>query len=779
MSIYFPPRRSLKQSLLLFLTMMIIATGASLHVPDASAEEDPFAPHGYQLLLNGLSHDDESGTSVALAGDTLFIGVPNKKGRVEVLRKNQFGQWASSQTLQPPANSGVEEQLGWAMATNGSLIAISGKSDDWSVQYQSPIWVYRRSSSGSFVPAQVIDVAPSNSQGLRAGNFGYSLAMDGDYLAVGAPDTPYYAATGLQARGGSVYIYRYNQQQGTFTLIKQLVPPIFNSDMRFGMAVDLQDDTLVVGARGDLTNFGYTFVFRNNPAANDWVHEATLTASDASNQSRFGDAVSLDGTVLAIGAPYNYHIEPNGQEYPGNGAVYLFSYNSVLGTWSEANKIVNLQNEAMGLKMFGRTVDYRDNTLLISAPRVKPQKSPWYTGTVYLYQCNATLQCNIETELYPFDAVQNDEYFGFSLAVGDSEIIIGSPTASRGGGLTGTTYAFSRPRLAWVWAHQPGTAQYSPSGAEYVYSSVGDTVTITRTAVGRYTVNFGKVMDGVRGTVLVTQYDTDNDGTCSLHYWSGSNVYVRCYNRNGVLVDSEFRAMFYGVWGFHLGSGISIQRRESYLWNNLTNSNGIPNEGYQMSAVGAQYQVTYRGTGQYTVKVPGVWKSGESPHALVTPYGDQPRYCQTASWTLYPDYANLYVNCYDMQGTARDASFTLQFFSQYLPSQHGAFLRNFSPSSAAYTPTGGYQWNSTGGTSYIERVSQGSYWVHLPGLASAGGMAQANNYSYTNNRCHAEGMWNQGSEKIVAVRCQTPTGAPVDNKFSLLYLQNPAATAIN
>src|SRR5262245_42166976 len=50
------------------------------------------------------------------------------------------------------------------------------------------------------------------------------------------------------------------------------------------------------------------------------------------------------------------------------------------------------------------------------------------------------------------------------------------------------------------------------------------------------------------------------------------------------------------------------------------------------------------------------------------------------------------------------------------------------PSSASYTPSLTYQFNSAGGTNTITRSGVGQYTVHFPGLSTLGGHVQVTAY---------------------------------------------------
>ena len=76
---------------------------------------------------------------------------------------------------------------------------------------------------------------------------------------------------------------------------------------QFASAVAVDADTIVVGAPlvdlGTSTDAGAAYVFVRDPSSGNFSQQQKLTAADASAGDRFGSAVHLDGNTLVVGAP--------------------------------------------------------------------------------------------------------------------------------------------------------------------------------------------------------------------------------------------------------------------------------------------------------------------------------------------------------------------------------------------------------------------------------------------------------------------------------------------
>src|SRR5438270_61729 len=108
----------------------------------------------------------------------------------------------------------------------------------------------------------------------------------------------------------------------------------------------------------------------------------------------------------------------------------------------------------------------------------------------------------------------------------------------------------SAQKSGYVWADNPTSASYTPSTI-YSFNSSGGGITISRSGVGAYVVNFSGIggSGSAGGNVLVTAYGGGSE-TCKVVSWNSGGadfiVNVRCFNSAGGAVDTRYAARV--VW---------------------------------------------------------------------------------------------------------------------------------------------------------------------------------------------------------------------------------------
>jgi len=124
--------------------------------------------------------------------------------------------------------------------------------------------------------------------------FGSSVAIDGDWMIVGAPFDDDRALL-----AGSAYIFR---RQGEAWVQEAKITAVDASQFDFfGVSVSISGNAAIVGAYMDDggQSTGAAYIFRRN--GSNWVQEARLTVDDAFPGQRFGTSVSIDGDRAIVG----------------------------------------------------------------------------------------------------------------------------------------------------------------------------------------------------------------------------------------------------------------------------------------------------------------------------------------------------------------------------------------------------------------------------------------------------------------------------------------------
>jgi hypothetical protein len=132
---------------------------------------------------------------------------------------------------------------------------------------------------------------------------GWSVAMDGDTAAVGAPD--YLNTSASSTGGGWVYVYARNLGGLNNWGLQKAISGV---SLAFGRHVSLSGDTLAIGAPGNGTTIGAIKIHRRNTGgAGQWGEAASIPrppvgALKGNRDHPFGSVFDLHGDTVAIGS---------------------------------------------------------------------------------------------------------------------------------------------------------------------------------------------------------------------------------------------------------------------------------------------------------------------------------------------------------------------------------------------------------------------------------------------------------------------------------------------
>ena len=263
------------------------------------------------------------------------------------------------------------------------------------------------------------------------------------------------------------------------------------------MAVD--GDTVVVGARGNVSKTGAIYVF-TKPSDGDWtstITETKLTATSGAADDLFGASVALYGaSTIVVGAP-------------GAGSAYVFTKNS--GVWSQAANLT--ATDAATGDEFGISVAVDDDTIAVGAYG-KDGNSLTDSGLVYVFVKSGGAAWATTTETVQLRASDQDanDNFGRSVAVDTDTIVVGaSGDQNTVGGTevsTGSAYVFTKPNTGWANSGGTETAKLTASD-------------------GTDSDQFGRSVAVDGDTIVVGAHQNDDDGEDS------GSIYVFIKPTNG------------------------------------------------------------------------------------------------------------------------------------------------------------------------------------------------------------------------------------------------------
>lgn len=318
--------------------------------------------------------------------------------------------------------------------------------------------------------------------------------------------------------------------------------------------------------------------------------------------------------------------------------------------------------------------------------------------------------------------------------------------------------------FAYVWAHSPTTASYTPT-ATYSRNSTGGTNTINRVGVGAYVVHLPG-LGRIGGTVHATSYGFTAN-SCQVGQWfpagpaDNLDVHVRCFTPAGGAADTPFTLTFLNT----SGPGATL----AYAWaNQASSASYTPSTSYQFNSGGGAITATRSGVGQYQLRIPNL--AGANGHVQVTAYGFAAARCKVVSWGPSGVSEVVNVRCFSPSGALRDTLFTATYArgTGILRTTPAAYAWSDQPLTPVYIPSLPYQFNSVGGTNTIRKLGVGSYRVETFGQPLQNGDVQVTAYGTGNQHCNVTG-WSPTSG--ISVRCYTPVGGLVDTPFTVSFVR--------
>lgn len=283
-------------------------------------------------------------------------------------------------------------------------------------------------------------------EGFESGErFGFAVAIDGDYIVVGAPHV---VSGNLNIGFGFAYVFR--REGDTWIKEAKLVSSGSEINDAFGLSVGINGNLIVVGAPGVV---GAAYIFRRNGVK--WVEESRLISTDLAEFDAFGAYVSISGQLVAVAAPRNDDACP-GDILCDSGSVYVFRYDGV--NWVQDVKLTAPNPTAEDL--FGR-VSISETTLVVGVSRDDEQGLN--AGAAYVYERDGGNW--VQTAKLTASAPGTNDRFGAAVAVAGSEILVAAPGADFAGILdAGTVYHFERHEGAWFQVQRLGASDARPSG---------------------------------------------------------------------------------------------------------------------------------------------------------------------------------------------------------------------------------------------------------------------------------------------------------------------------
>ncbi|MDI1480679.1 FG-GAP repeat protein [Polyangium sp. y55x31] len=365
---------------------------------NASFEKEPEIARAVQPLLMGVEQaklipskphpDGRFGISAAIDGDTAAVGMLWSAGSDDhvgavYLFERSGATWSEVAELKAPGTAYYDE-FGDSVALAGDRLAVGAPYID---ELPGAVFSYTRQGGVWTLEGKVVAA-----DGLGSREFGWNVVLSGDRLVV------------MDPRSGDVgAVYVFVLQGGTWTQEARLVPSGLGSEGNVS-AIGLSGDMLVV-AHG----FGARAFTR---AGSTWSEDAEIP-TDINLR-----AVALEGDTLALGGGAGCRIfsrvggdwiqvaEPwptpqlgwdyfgaalalEGDRllvgssilYAGTSAYRAHTFRRSAGAWELESVVTPKEQPVDGNGAFGASVSLSGDTLLIGAPH---ENTPGNEGTAYI-----------------------------------------------------------------------------------------------------------------------------------------------------------------------------------------------------------------------------------------------------------------------------------------------------------------------------------------------------------------------------------------------------------
>lgn len=265
-----------------------------------------------KLIASDATPDKQFGRSIALDGSRLLVG---SSGKAYLFEKNESTEWLETSQITPGGYPGVTG-FGYNVALRQNRLAIASfTSDDILFSFKSNAYVYELENG---VWNRKAIISAGNGSGPTP------LSFSDNYLVYGTQgwpsSDPVPGHCGIIRQNGNSWDYEVRLGGG------------FKPNS-FCISLSIDEHRIVVGSPSEKMDdvlVGAAYIY--DQVGDEWVLTNEFRPQGGAEQSRyrFGEAVAVQGDYVVVGAPglrnKGGYTPP---AYDGSGNVYLFELKSV------------------------------------------------------------------------------------------------------------------------------------------------------------------------------------------------------------------------------------------------------------------------------------------------------------------------------------------------------------------------------------------------------------------------------------------------------------------
>jgi len=299
-----------------------------------------------KIVASDRAVNDFFGVSVAINGNFAVVGARSEDedengnnflsgaGSVYIYERVS-GTWTQIQKI-VPTDRASSDNFGQSVAISGDYIIVGANQEDHDasglnqLSNAGSVYIFKN-INGTWTQVQKI---VANDRAI-SDQFGYSVAIENNYLVVGAYQ---------KSSQGAAYIFELSN--GSWSQVSKLESSDLAANDVFGISVAISGNYAVVGARDEdenenggntLSNAGSAYIFKRTNGS--WSQLQKVVASDrnAANEN-FGELVAISGEFITIGSRFDNEDANNSNYILAAGSVYLLALNAN-DIWEHVNKI--------------------------------------------------------------------------------------------------------------------------------------------------------------------------------------------------------------------------------------------------------------------------------------------------------------------------------------------------------------------------------------------------------------------------------------------------------
>ena len=379
--------------------------------------------------IDGEANSDQSGESISLSLDGTIVAIGassndgngNSSGHVRIFEDingtwTQIGQDIDGEAASDQSGGGV------SLSSDGRIVAIGARLNDENGGSSGHVRVFENISGTWTQIGQDIDGEVAGDQS----GISVSLSSDGSIVAIGAPFN--------DANGNLLgHVRIFENISGTWTQIGQDIDGEAATD-ESGSSVSLSSDGSVVAIggsnnNGNGSNAGHARIFEN--ISGTWTQIGQDIDGEAANDES-GSSVSLssDGSIVAIGAPFN--------DGNGSNAGHVRIFENISGTWTQIGQ--DIDGETANDESGGNVSLSADGRIVAIGARLNDGNGD-ASGHVRIYENVSEIWTQIGNDI-DGEAPADQSGVGVSLSSDSGIVAVGGPNNDANGNGSGHVRIF-------------------------------------------------------------------------------------------------------------------------------------------------------------------------------------------------------------------------------------------------------------------------------------------------------------------------------------------------